>query len=338
MSPNKQTTKFDQIIESIQQTKDSEHAHFLQTTIEKLLEFLHSKDEVRDLKIIQFALEEMIDSFTMFQGHRDTRKVSIFGSARTKPEHPNYTLTETIAKQCVDAGYMVITGAGPGIMEAGNKGAGEGNSFGLNILLPFEQEANQYIKGDEKLIDFRYFFTRKLVFVKESDATVLLPGGFGTQDEGFEVLTLIQTGRCSPRPFILINHPDSNYWNSWRDYVETQLCDRHYISPEDTKIYQIANSVEEVVEIIQTFYSTYHSIRYLKDSSVIRLNEPLTDLKCAQINSEFKDIITEGKFVQCRAQDVPGEANYYPDKPRLVFHFNRVHYGRILALIACINS
>ena len=330
--------KLDQLISDVIGNSDTEHLHFLNSSFKKIIEFHHNKHEVRDLKIIQFALEEMIDSFTLFQDFRTLRKVSIFGSARTKPNHPNYQLTETIAQQCVDAGFLVITGAGPGIMEAGNKGAGEGNSFGLNILLPFEQEANPFIKGSEKLINFRYFFTRKLIFVKESDATVLLPGGFGTQDEAFEVLTLIQTGRCAPRPFILINHPESDYWKGWTTYVETQLKDRGYISPEDTTLYQHANTPEEVIAIIKQFYSTYHSIRYLKDSSVIRLNYELDTEKLIQINSEFKDIITEGKFVQCSANDIPGESDQHPEKPRLVFHFDRVHYGRILGLIALLNQ
>ena len=330
--------KLNHLTRLLEQHVDNESVHYVTEILASLVEFQQSGPASSDLRLIQIAIEEMISSFQVCKPYRDVRKVCIFGSARTKIDHPNYSLAETTAKQLHDAGFLTITGAGPGIMEAGNKGAPEGESFGLNIILPFEQEPNRYIKDSKRLLSFNYFFTRKLIFVKESDAIVLFPGGFGTQDEGFEVLTLIQTGCCSPRPFILLNHPESDYWKSWRHYVQTQLLDRGYICPEDIHLIKEAKSSEEVISIINHFYSTYHSIVYYEDVTCIRLNKTISESLLKDINTAFSDILLKGEYELATAADVIGEELIHPNNPRLIFHFNKIKYGRICELINFIND
>ncbi len=327
-----------QLTRKLEQSVDNESVHYLTEILESLVQFQESGHVPSDLRLINTAVYEMIQSFTVFKPYRNVRKVCIFGSARTKPDHPNYDLAEKTAEKLHKSGFLTITGAGPGIMEAGNKGAPTGESFGLNIILPFEQEPNKFIKGSDRLLSFNYFFTRKLIFVKESDAIVLFPGGFGTQDEGFEVLTLIQTGCCSPRPFILLNHPKSDYWASWRNYVQTQLLDRGYICPEDIDLIQEANNVDDIISMINEFYSTYHSIVYYENITCIRLNKTLSPKLLESINSEFKDILLDGEYKLSDAQSISGEEDIYLEKPRLAFNFNRIKYGRICTLINFINK
>ena len=314
-----------------------ENQGFLLNTLESLLKAQRDNPDPGDLKLIQVALGELVESCLLFKNYRDTRKVAIFGSARTKPEHPNYTIAEDTARRLAESGMMVITGAGPGIMEAGNKGAGD-SGFGLNIELPFENEPNEFIEADSKLLNYRYFFARKLAFIKESDAVALFPGGFGTQDEAFEVLTLIQTGRCAPRPVLLINFDKSNYWSSWRHYVKEQLLDREYISEEDLAIYEEVTSVDELIARIKEFYSTYHSVRYVNKVTSMRLNNPLRTGMLEEINEKFSFLLKSGDFQLKQAADVPGEADIYPEKLRLVFHFDLANYGGLYQLINFINS
>ncbi|HLV01036.1 MAG TPA: TIGR00730 family Rossman fold protein [Acidobacteriota bacterium] len=292
-----------------------------------------------DIKILRSAVKEMRHAFRVFAHYKDIPKVTIFGSARSLPSDPEFQVAVELGKRLAQSGIMVITGAGSGVMGAGHLGAGREMSFGLNILLPFEQEANQTIANDEKLINFRYFFTRKLFFVKESCALVLLPGGFGTHDEGFECLTLIQTGKTHPVPIIMLDKPGGDYWRAWQNFVENHLAQRGFISPEDTSLYYITDSVEDVCHQIRTFYKRYHSSRYVnfKTTLVIRLKEALEEDHIASLNEEFADILTSGKIEACKAFPEESDEPELFDLPRLSVPFDQHHFGRLRQLIDAIN-
>ncbi len=296
-----------------------------------------SKDS-SDVSLVCTTINEILQSTTVFQEYRHIKKACIFGSARTKPDHPNYLLTVDLAKKLNTIGFMTITGAGPGIMQAGNKGAGTGNSFGLNILLPFEQSSNPYINGDPKLIDYKYFYTRKLAFIKESHASVIFPGGFGTHDEGFEALTLIQTGRCAPRPIVLIAHSESDYWEKWEKYVTDQLSDKAYISPEDHDMFFVTHDVDAAIQNIQDFYEHYDSLRYIEDTCVMRINKPLKASTLSILDKEFEKITMDGKFTQGGSSLVLEDAHSHTNKYRLSFPFNKKNYSRLYAVIHTINT
>src|SRR5579871_3931619 len=240
-----------------------------------------------DIKLLSTALKELRYSFKVFTPYRHLRKVSIFGSARLPESHPAYASAVEFSRRVAEAGWMVITGAASGIMEAGHVGAGREKSIGVNILLPFEQEANPIIRGDLKLMHLKYFFTRKLLFVKESDAVALFPGGFGTQDEGFEVLTLVQTGKSHLIPIVLVDEPGGDYWKRWQNFVEEVLLARHMISPNDLALYKVTDSVEEAVAEVTRFYRLYHSMRYVKGNLVLRLQHSLAPALLEQIRKEF---------------------------------------------------
>jgi uncharacterized protein (TIGR00730 family) len=289
-----------------------------------------------DAKLLATAFKELRHSFRVFAPYRDKRKVTIFGSARTKPDHPAYRAAIDFGKRMAESGYMVITGAAAGIMEAGHVGAGRENSFGLNILLPFEQSANPVIQDDPKLMNMRYFFTRKLAFVKESDAIALFPGGFGTHDEAFESLTLIQTGKSHIFPIVLVDEPGGTYWKLWEQFVLEGLLQTGYISPADRAFYTITDSVEEAVREVTQFYRVYHSMRYVRGDVVFRLQSKLSAKLLDQLKRDFADITT-GDFVQADA--FPEEANEpeLAELPRLRFRFNRHGHGRLRQLIDAIN-
>lgn len=327
--------KINEIVNSLASEKNQAHQDFLSEAISTLLKVENA--EKRDLKLIQKSLSEIVDSINLFSPYKHIRKVSIFGSARTSPDHPNFQLAEETARKITEANMMVITGAGPGIMLAGNKGAQQDKSFGLHIQLPFEESANDYIINTEKLISYKYFFTRKLTFVKESNAFVLFPGGFGTQDEGFEVLTLIQTGTCSPRPFIILNYDKSQYWESWKNYVQTQLLDRSYISAEDIEIIKVATTPEEAVSYITSFYKIYHSIKYYNRVACMRINKHLSSIELDQIKSKFSCLLTSGSFELGSHENFTEEKDIHPDKPRLIFKFNH-NFGGLIQLIEFINQ
>jgi uncharacterized protein (TIGR00730 family) len=316
---------------------DPKRQEFYLGALDSLVKLLNDNPDPADVKLIQVSLNELVDSAILFKPYRSVMKVSIFGSARTKPDHPNYKIAEDTARKIVDAGMMVITGAGPGIMEAGNKGAGV-HGFGLNIELPFENEPNEYIGSDPKLLHYRYFFARKLAFIKEAFAIALFPGGFGTQDEAFEVLTLVQTGRSAPMPVLLINFDKSNYWSSWRAFVKEQLLERDYISSEDLDIYEEVTTVDALISRIKKFYSVYHSVRYLDDITAIRLEKTLDENVLFEINKRFSHLLISGDFCMKSAAEVPGEELLFSDKPRLVFHFNMANYGGLYRLIKFIND
>ena len=291
-----------------------------------------------DLKVINRALSEVRYAARVFKPYRHKRKVSIFGSARTPENDPSYQMAVDFARMLAANDYMVITGAAEGIMKAGNVGAGKENSFGVNILLPFEQAPNEIVADDPKLITFKYFFTRKLFFLMEAHAVVLFPGGFGTQDEGFETLTLVQTGKAAPMPLILMDLPGDDYWANWDKFVRGQMLDRGLISPEDVSIYKICHTPEEGMEWVRFFYSTYHSMRLVRRKLVVRLERELSDEQVDSLNREFSDIVDKGRIEKSRM--LPEEANEpeIKDKPRLVFNYNQQNAARLNQMFLRINK
>ncbi len=308
---------------------------------EMLLGTLKLKDshlETLDLKILNRTLKELRLAFRMFQPYRHRPKVSLFGSARTPPDDPNYELARRFANLLVRHGYMVITGGADGIMRAGHEGAGRENSFGVNIMLPFEQGPNEVIADDPKLFTFRYFFTRKLLFVKESHAAALFPGGFGTHDEAFELLTLVQTGKTNPQPIVFLQAPGTDYWGPWYAFVTDQLLARGLIGKEDLCLFKMFESAEAAVEEIIGFYRNFHSIRFVGRQLVIRIKHPLAEEPLARINMEFSDVLERGIIEQRGPLPEELDESALKDLPRLVFHYNRRSAGRLRQLIDQINA
>src|SRR5262249_36496527 len=242
-----------------------------------------------DIKLLNTALKELRYAFKVFAPYRQRRKVTVFGSARLPLAHPACQAAAEFGRRIAEAGFMVITGAASGIMEAGHQGAGRDSSIGVNILLPFEQSANAIIAGDVKLMHLKYFFTRKLLFVKESDAVALFPGGFGTQDEGYEVLTLVQTGKSQLFPIVMVDEPGGDYWTQWLRFVEDVLVARDLISPTDLALFKVTDSVDAAVAEVLQFYRVYHSMRYVKNDMVLRLQQPLSAALLKRIRVEFAD-------------------------------------------------
>ena len=290
-----------------------------------------------DLKLINTAVKELRYALKTFAPYSDVRKVSIFGSARTLTSHADYRSASELGRRMAEAGWMIITGAGGGIMAAGHGGAGAKPSFGLNISLPFEQSANEHIADDPKLINFKYFFTRKLMFLRASHAIAVYPGGFGTMDEGFEVLTLVQTGKSVPVPIIFVDRPGGDYWRQWQDYVEQQLLERKLISPDDLRLYKVTDSVDEAVRECRHFYSNYHSLRYTKNLLVIRLHRRPTERQVAEIAEEFADISAGGEFRATGPLKVERNEPALSNLHRLCFPFNRRDHGRLRMLIDHLN-
>lgn len=289
-----------------------------------------------DLKLLSNALKELRHAFRVFAPYEATRKVAVFGSARTAPGSPDWCAAEAFAERVVRAGWMVITGAGPGIMEAAQGGAGRQASFGVNIRLPYEQEPNPTIAGDTKLINFRYFFTRKLVFVKEAHAIALFPGGFGTHDEGFEALTLIQTGRSEIVPVVFVDAPGGHYWRDWQQYVSSHLRDRGLIDPDDMALFRVTDDVDEAVHEVTGFYRHYHSSRFVRDLLVLRLRRAPSDAELSALDGEFGDLLLGGRIERCAA--LPEEEGEDAELPRLALRFNRRRVGRLRLLIDRING
>ncbi len=290
-----------------------------------------------EMKLLARSFKELRYAFKIFKPYRHKRKVSVFGSARTPEGHPNYQLASQFGKLLADAGFMVITGAGGGIMAAGHEGAGLAASFGVAIKLPFEQKTNPVIEGDQKLIHFRYFFSRKLVFVKETHAIALFPGGFGTHDEGFEVLTLVQTGRCDPMPIVLIEAPGGTYWREWDRFIRSELLTGGLISPEDTCLYYITQSPQDALDHIRQFYRNYHSCRYVREELFLRVKHAPTAEELAQINHEFGDICTSGQ-IESRRTQVIDEETLVPEFPRVVLKFDRRNLAKLRMLIDRLNA
>jgi uncharacterized protein (TIGR00730 family) len=290
-----------------------------------------------DVKLLSVALKELRYALTVFANYRQRRKISVFGSARLPLDHPACVQAIDFGRRMAEAGFMVITGAAQGIMEAGHVGAGKEQSIGVNILLPFEQQANAVIANDPKLIHLRYFFTRKLLFVKESDACALFPGGFGTLDEGFEALTLVQTGKSHLFPIVMVDEPGGRYWQRWLDYIKGSLLELKLISPSDLALFKLTDSVEEAVAEVVNFYRVYHSMRYVGRHLVLRLQQAPGPKLLDRLNAEFSDLLHGGTFEVTAA--LPAEANepHLAALPRLRFHFVRKDMGRLRMLIDVLN-
>jgi uncharacterized protein (TIGR00730 family) len=306
--------------------------------VDTALKLLRDQTNRADIKLINKSLKELRYAMKVFAPYREVRKCSIFGSARTPETHADYKAAAAFGKAMASAGWMVITGAGGGIMAAGHGGAGAEPSFGLAIRLPFEQHTNVHIANDPKLINFKYFFTRKLMFVRSSHAIAMFPGGFGTMDEGFEVLTLVQTGKSVPMPIVYVDPPGGDFWKSWQKMVDHQLLKRGLIGHDDLRLYKITDDVDEAVREVTHFYSNYHSVRYFKDELLLRLQRKPTDEQVEVINEKFKDIVVKGGFkvsgpLACE-RDEPTLAHLH----RLVFQFNKRDHGRLRILIDYLND
>jgi uncharacterized protein (TIGR00730 family) len=291
-----------------------------------------------DLKLVNNTLKELRYSFKIFSPYRKIKKVIIFGSARSKKSSVEYKMAEKFARKVTSKGYMVVTGGGPGVMEAGNKGAEPGKEFALNIRLPYEQKPNPYIDEKDKIINFKYFFTRKLMFVKETDATVLFPGGYGTNDEGFEMLTLVQTGKSRPRPIILMEPKGSTYWSAWLGFVKRKLVIPGFIDRKDLKLFYIAKTVNEAIRYIEDFYKVYHSIRYVSGLTVLRLNKVVPGPKLKLINRKFSSMLTFGKITLSSPTEIEAQEKEFLTLPRLAMHFNMRDYGMLYEMIHVLNN
>ncbi|OGW88157.1 MAG: hypothetical protein A3G33_02660 [Omnitrophica bacterium RIFCSPLOWO2_12_FULL_44_17] len=317
--------------------KVNENVDLAEQMIATVLKLNEEDVDRGDLKILNTTLKELRFAFRVFRPYRHIQKVTIFGSARILPDDSVFKLAKKFAQVMAETGWMVITGASTGIMHAGNEGAGRALSFGANIRLPMEQSVNPVIEGDKKLINFKYFFARKLIFVKESDAICLFPGGFGTLDESFEALTLIQTGKTPLKPIVLLDDSKTKYWSSWLRFVRESLLKFGLISPEDFHLFQIAKSAEEARDIILQFYRSYHSMRFVGDQLVIRLRHPLTKKNIAKLNKEFKDILKKGKIEPSGPLAVEANDSETGALPRLVLYFDRRNYGRLKHMVDQIN-
>ena len=327
----------EELLELVDQLPAHKYGKLIQRALSVLMRIASEEIDRLDWKILTNSLEDLEQGFQLFYPYRHIRKISIFGSARISSESSEYHLAVKFARCITQLGFMVLTGAGGGIMQAGNEGAGRENSFGLNIKLPFEQEANPFILGDKKLIDFKYFFTRKLFFLKETDAIALFPGGFGTQDEAFETLTLCQTGKYGPAPLVLIDEPGGDYWRSWNNHICKHLLEKGLISPEDVELYTITDSLDVACATIRDFYRVYHSSRYVGDLFVMRLNAEISEAQVAELNEKFSDILVKGKIEKSGA--LPAEIGDETAKlPRLIFYFNQKDFGRLYQMISLINK
>lgn len=328
----------DQITSLIRQAGETPHAELIKEMIVTALKLVGDRADRADLKILNAALKELRYAFKLFAPYRHIRKVTVFGSARTQEEEPAYQQAVKFARLISQSGFMVITGAGDGIMKGAQEGAGRANSFGVNILLPFEQHPNKFIQDDPKLVTFKYFFTRKLIFVKEASALVLFPGGFGTHDEAYESLTLMQTGKGDIMPVVFLDEPGGTYWSDWKMHLEHQMVKKRMISPDDMHFFIVTDQAEDAVKEITNFYRIYHSARHVSDRLVIRLNRPIPQEVIERLNSEFQDILTEGKIESSTALDAEVREKEILHMPRLVLKFNRKSFGRLRQLINAINQ
>ncbi len=327
----------EQLAEIVSQLPTAQHGGLIQQILETLVRMIGREADRLDWKILNAALLDMEKGFQGFYPHRHVRKIAVFGSARTPETEADYQLAKAFGEMANKKGFMVMTGAGGGIMQAANEGAGLDNSFGLNIQLPFEQGANDVLEGSDRLFSFKYFFTRKLFFLKETDAIALFPGGFGTQDEAFETLTLIQTGKSSPVPIVLIDHADGGYWTNWDRYIRDNLLDRKLISADDPSLYKITNDLDEAWAAITHFYRVFHSMRYVGERLIIRLNCNLKDGGLDQLNQNFSDILVHGKIESISALDEE-QGDETEHLPRLALYFNHRDMGRLYQLIEMIND
>jgi hypothetical protein len=296
-------------------------------------------DHTADLKLMNSTVKEMRFTTKVFGPYKRVKKVTVFGSARVDAEDPLFAMARLLGEKLREAGYMVITGGGPGIMHAVNDGAGPDHSFGVNIRLPFEQKSNPVLDGSPRSIWYKYFFNRKVAFVKEADAVALFPGGFGTLDEAMETLTLLQTGKRYPLPLVLIDRPGNAYWQRWLEFLEQELLARGYISTTDFNLFHRVDSVEGALEHINRFYARYHSLRYVGDRLVIRLTSTLDERHLQDLELRFSDVLNpEGNLYLSGALPEEDDEPELSSLPRLVLHFNKQDFGRLRQLIDTING
>ena len=331
---------FDDMIENLIRTAEGiGRPELVREMIIASLKAGQEADEGADLKLMNSTLKEMRFTAKVFSPYRNVRKVTVFGSARTLPDDPMYEMARLFGRRLAEAGYMVITGGGGGIMQAVNQGAGHEHSFGVNIRLPFEEKPNPVIEGNPRSINYKYFFNRKVAFLKESDAVALFPGGFGTLDEAMETLTLVQTGKRNPMPLVLAETPGSSYWTHVIRFLEEELLSHHYICPSDFSLFERVDSVEAAVGKIRHFYRRYHSLRYVRGQLVIRLASPLDDGAVAALEERFRDLLLPGgRIAPSGALDEEREDADEVALPRLAIDFNRRDFGRLRSLIDAIND
>ena len=327
-----------EILDWLQRGRGSLNEELIAEMMQAVLKLSRDETSRGDLKILNRALRELRYAFKVFAPYRGIRKVSIFGSTRVQEGDPYYQMAVRLGHRLAEEGYMVITGAGTGIMQAGHEGAGREKSFGVNIQLPSAQEPNRFIRGDSKLMTFHFFFTRKLIFVKEADAVVFFPGGYGTHDEAIEALTLAQTGKSQIVPILLVDLPDRGYWKEWEGFVRSRMLNQGFISKEDLNFFKIVEDIEAAIEEIKKFYRNYHSYRFVRQDLVLRSLHPPSPALIESLNRNFRDILTEGEV---RATGPLSEEADDPETlslPRLLVPFNRKGFGRLRKMIDVIND
>lgn len=330
--------EIDAVLPQVFDELDTDNADLVAEAVATVLRLGVEDTDRGDLKIVSGALREMRRAFSTFDDYRGIPKVSVYGSARTRPRHANYKQALGFANRMAEAGWMVITGGGPGIMAAANEGAGQDSGFGLVIRLPFEEGTNDNIANDDKRLVFRYFFARKLAFVKEADAFAFFPGGFGTMDEAFETLTLMQTGKSVIAPIVLLDSPGDDFWDRWDQFIRTQLLRDKLISEEDFALFKIFDDIAAAEHEITRFYRNYRSQRFVGDHLYLRMKQAPSDAELDSLNADFGDIVVEGRIERVKAsKDERSDADSL-DAERIRFVFNRKHYGRLRVLIDRLNE
>jgi len=327
--------KLDELIRLVGDDPEQLSGQLIRQMMQTALRLVHDGADSGERKLLTNSFRELRYALKVFRRYRDVRKISIFGSARTPPDHADYQSCVDFAQQITEHEWMVITGAGDGIMRAGHEGAGTAKSFGVSIKLPFETNANDFIDGDPKLITFRYFFTRKLVFVSQADALALFPGGFGTLDEALEVLTLVQTGKAPIIPIVMVEPPENDYWQHFDIYVRDHLLKKELIGPADLHLYHLFNDTHAAVRHVCDFYRNFHSYRFVRRKFVMRIKKALSAKQLDQLNSEFNDLVVDGRIELSEA--LKGE-RLHLDLPRIMFLFNQRDYGRLRLMIDRINE
>lgn len=329
--------EIDQLIESVGGIGRPEYVR--EMILSALKAGQEAGEDTAGLKLMNTTLKEMRFTSKVFSPYRTTRKVTVFGSARIPPGEPVYEMARDFGKKLAHEGYMVISGGGAGIMQAVHEGAGPEHSFGVNIRLPFEQRPNPVIDGNPRLITYKYFFNRKVAFLKEADAVALFPGGFGTLDEAMETLTLVQTGKRNPLPLLLLDDGSGSYWDRMIRFMREELLSRKYISETDFLLFERVGGVDAAVEKIKKFYSRYHSQRYINGQLVIRLTSELPQALIDRLKKEFQDIlIPEGDITPSGAFPCEVEDGDFIELPRLAVDFNRKDFGRFKSFIDAINE
>ncbi|NNN18591.1 MAG: TIGR00730 family Rossman fold protein [Acidimicrobiaceae bacterium] len=325
------------VTEILGQLKVTNNRDVVRHLLTTALAIAGSNFERLDLKIASDSLRELSNAFKVFEPYHLQRKVTLFGSARTNPSDPTYEVATEVAKRLAEHGWMTVTGAGQGIMQAGLEGAGPEMSFGVNIKLPHEQLANSIIANDPKLVKMKYFFTRKVMLIKESDGFVIMPGGFGTLDETFELLTLIQTGKAQPAPVVLLDAKGGTYWLEWERFIKQEVVSRGLVSPPDQSIYLITQSVDDAINELVNFYRNFHSTRFVGNRMIVRINNPVTDEELKFLNDDFGDICQSGRIERCDPTPEEVTDNDFVSLFRLSLQFNQIYHGRLRNFIDALN-